>query len=185
MAENLNKEILREKLRAAQAEWEALLEEVGPQRMQLRGVTGDWSVKDLTAHLTAWTARALAWLEAIPGGAWPQPPVWPTNLDEDGINAWIWAANRGRRVDDVLNESRRVFDQLVKGIEALSEQDLGQSGRFEWLQGNSLAGSIGSNTFEHYEVHSRELREWLSRRPAGHQPAEVQGAQRGSPLRTG
>ncbi len=164
MTESLNKEIVLEKLKATRADWEALVNEVGPERMELRGVTGEWSVKDLIAHLTAWEVRAVAWLAAVRAGTWPQPPDWPTNLDEDGINAWIWAANRGRRVADVTNESRQVFDQLVDGIEAVPEQDLSEAGRFAWLRGGSLAGSIGGNTFEHYEVHSRELRSWLDHR---------------------
>jgi hypothetical protein len=50
-------------------------------------VTGDWSIKDIVAHLTAWEERLVAWLEAIAHGTSPELPPWPGNFDEDATNA--------------------------------------------------------------------------------------------------
>src|SRR5262249_36572770 len=44
--------ILREK----REHWNALVAQVEPDRMEIAGVEGDWSVKDLIAHLT-WYER--------------------------------------------------------------------------------------------------------------------------------
>jgi hypothetical protein len=163
--ENLtSRQKLIDTLGTERAKWEGLLRQVGPDRMELRGVTGEWSVKDIVAHVAAWERRPVAWLQAIQTVMWPQPPEWPTNLDEDGINAWIFAANRGRQVPDVLNESRHVFDQLVQALELIKDQDLTAVGRFEWLGGNSLGASIAGNSFEHYQVHGEAIRAWLTQR---------------------
>jgi hypothetical protein len=44
--------------------WETLLVEVGEARMLEPGVMGDWTFKDLTAHITGWRARSLQRPEA-------------------------------------------------------------------------------------------------------------------------
>lgn len=164
MANPTSKRELIDTLDTGRATWEALLRQVGPDRMALRGVTGEWSVKDIVAHVSAWEQRPVAWLKAVQSGTWPQPPEWPVNLDEDGINAWIFAANRGRWVQDVLIESRQVFDQLVQALDHVTEQDLTTMGRFEWLQGNSLIASISGRSYEHYQVHGEAIRVWLALR---------------------
>ncbi len=164
MATPTGKQELLETLITVRASWEALLSQVGPDRMQLPGVTGEWSVKDIVAHVAAWERRAVAWLKAVQVGTWPEPPDWPVNLSEDGLNAWIYAANRGRRVQDVLNESRQGFDELIEALELVPEQDLSAIGRFAWLEGKSLIASIGGNTFEHYRVHAEAIGAWLIQR---------------------
>ena len=49
---------LAEILRAERARWNALLDQVGLDRMDVPGVEGDWSVKELVAHLT-WYEQAV------------------------------------------------------------------------------------------------------------------------------
>ncbi|HAM52880.1 MAG TPA: hypothetical protein DCP92_20100 [Nitrospiraceae bacterium] len=160
----INKKRLVEELLASHASWEALLDQVGPDRMELRGVVGEWSVKDLVAHASAWEWRAVAHLKAILAKSWPEPPEWPYNLDESGINAWIFAANRRRRLSDVLNESRQVFEQLMQVLEPVTEEDLTKAGRFGWLGHNSEADYIRGNSIEHYQEHGQQIREWLDER---------------------
>ncbi len=164
MTDTTTKQKLLDGLDTERANWEALLRQVGPDRMELRGVNGEWSIKDIVAHVSAWEKRTLVWLQAIRVGSWPQPPEWPVNLDEDEINAWIFRANRGRQLPDVLNEWREVFEQLVRALEFVTEQDLTAVGRFEWLAGNSLAASISGNSFEHCQIHGAAIRAWLAQR---------------------
>jgi uncharacterized protein DUF1706 len=166
MTDTITKRQLLEGLDTARANWEALLRQVGPDRMELRGVNGEWSIKDVVAHVTAWDRRSVASLKAVQTGAWPEPPEWPVNLDEDGVNAWIFAANRGRRVQDALNESRQVFNQLAQALDLVTEQDLTAVGRFGWLAENSLAASIRGNSLEHYQIHGAAIRAWLAERDA-------------------
>lgn len=46
-------------LRTERAQWNALLAQVGPNRMDIPGVEGTWSVKELVAHLTWYERRWL------------------------------------------------------------------------------------------------------------------------------
>lgn len=49
---------------------------VTPERMVERGVTpGDWSVKDILAHVLGWQVHMLGWHEMELGGGCPSVPM--------------------------------------------------------------------------------------------------------------
>ncbi len=158
----MNKSELVETLQTERARWDALLSEVRPEEMDLPGVCGEWSVKNLAAHLAAWERRPVAWLEAIRNGTQPQPAPWPQDLTgDDPINAWIFEANRNRPWREVLDESRQVSEQLRASLQYVSEQDLITPARFEWLGESSVLDSIACNSYAHYREHGEMIRAWL------------------------
>ena len=157
----MNKEQLVQSIRTEQIAWRALLTEVGDQRITLPNAVGAWSIKDMVAHVTFWEQRAVEWLIAAQNNHAPARHPWTDGLSEDEENAWIFDANKDRPLQDILEESRQAQEQLVRQIEAVSEEDLSNPKRFEWLNGNSLADSIPGNSFEHYREHSTAIREWL------------------------
>jgi hypothetical protein len=100
--------------------WEALLNQIGPTRMDQPGVNSEWSMKDMVAHLTGWNQWLVARLQAAQRGEPEPPPPWPADRQsEDEINAWIYESNHGRSVREVLDEAHRQHQQLLAGIEAL------------------------------------------------------------------
>lgn len=146
-----------------QAAWEALLVEIGEARMLEPGPMGEWSFKDLTAHLTAWRARSLQRLEAAAKGQ-PEPaPVWPADLDTDGINDWIHQANQDRLLGEVVGESRESYVRLGEIIQMLPDDALNDTRRFPWLEGAALGPAITSGEFfSHlHEEHEPQIRRWL------------------------
>jgi hypothetical protein len=145
----------------AQAEFEALLEQVGEARLTEPGVTGSWSIKDIIAHVTAWEERPVAWLEALQQGTSPEPAPWPKGLDDDQTNALIYEANRDRSLADVLARWRQVSRSIAQAIRTLSEDDLFNR-QIEWLGGNSLAEALPGNSYEHLNDHAALIREWLA-----------------------
>jgi hypothetical protein len=61
MDNQMTKARLLVELRAARNEWDTLMAAVGEERMTEPGAAGDWSVKDVTAHLTSfdqWFVKA-------------------------------------------------------------------------------------------------------------------------------
>ena len=85
--------------------WEALLDQIGPARMDQPGVAGPWSIKDIVAHLTGWRRRTVARLQAAQRSEPEPPPPWPAHLQtDDEINAWIYESNHGLPVREVLDE---------------------------------------------------------------------------------
>lgn len=149
-------------LRSEQAGWEALLAEIGTDHMTQPGVAGEWSVKDIVAHLTGWRRRTVARFQAAARHE-PDPPVdWPTNLgDDDAINAWIAAGSRDRSLAEVLADARAVNDQLLAAIEAMPEADLHDAARFPWWEDQTWNGTGLWGHF--HEEHEADLRAWLAK----------------------
>ncbi len=100
-------------LQDEQAQWEALLGDIGEAHMTQPGVAGKWSIKDIVAHLTAWRRRTVGRFQAALRHEPTPPPPWPPELPtDDEINAWMHASDRDRPLADVLAESRDVFHFL-------------------------------------------------------------------------
>lgn len=152
-------------LQAENAGYEALLAEIGEDRMEQPGVAGEWSVKDVVAHLAAWRRRTVGRLAAVARGE-PEPaPPWPAHLQEDDeINAWFHRQDRDRSVKETLAESRRVFEGLAAAVAALPQEALDDPARFPWMEGASLSGAT---LFSHFhDEHEADMRALAARHSA-------------------
>ncbi len=109
----MNKAAFLDTMRAERERWEALLAEVGEPRMERPGVAGDWSVRDIVAHVTAYERGLVEWLEAASRGECLSFPDLD-HPDVDYRNAAILRENEGRPLEDILLESRRVFQRLLQ-----------------------------------------------------------------------
>jgi hypothetical protein len=157
----MTKATLLADLQREQEQWEALLAQIGEARMDQPGVAGEWSIKDIVAHLTGWRQQTVGRLQAdLRGKPEPAPP-WPTELQtDDEINAWFFATNHDRSIHDVLADSRQLFQQLVDTIAAFPEPELLDPTRFPWLEGEPLTAS---GLFAHFhEEHEPDIRSWLT-----------------------
>jgi hypothetical protein len=141
------------------ARWRQLVAAVGEERMEQPGPMGEWTFKDLAAHLTFWREWTIARLEAGPDREAPVP--WPVGLTEDDpINAWIYARNSDRSVRDVLADADASFDRLVAAIAALPEEDVTTPGRFAWMGDKALADGDFSGHLR--DEHEPDIRAWLA-----------------------
>ncbi len=162
MGTTLSKAQLLNDLKDEQARWEAFLSEIGEAHMTQPGVAGDWSIKDIVAHLTGWRRRTVARFQAALRHEPTPPPPWPSHLQtDDEINAWIYAANKDRPLSDVLEESRVVFQHLFDTLSAFPEAELLDPKRFDWLEGEPLSGAVFFGHF--HEEHEPDMRAWLSK----------------------
>ena len=159
----MSKAQLLNDLQEENAQWEALLAEIGEARMTEPGVAGYWSVKDIVAHLTGWRRRTVARLQAASRGESDAAPPWPAHLQtDDEINAWIYKANRDRPVQAVLEDSRQVFQQLLGVLSQFSESELMDPQRFPRIEGQPLTGAA---FFAHFhEEHEPDIRAWLDQK---------------------
>ncbi len=158
---------LLDAVRGLREELERVVAEAGEARMEQPGSFGEWTFKDLIAHLTGWRQTTAARLEA---GLHREEPVfpWPAQLDEeadlDEINRWFFETNRDKPLAAVLRESRETFERVERAIAALPEADLLQPGRFPWLGGAALGPAVVRGTLGHYhEEHEPDIRAWLAR----------------------
>lgn len=147
-----------------QAQWEALLSDIGEDHMTQPGVAGEWSVKDIVAHITAWRRRTVSRFQAALHHQPTPTPPWPSELqDDDQINAWFHAADRDRPLGDVLRESRAVYQQLYDTLAAFPESELRDPATFPWL-GRDDFPLTGASFFGHFhDEHEADLRAYLEK----------------------
>jgi uncharacterized damage-inducible protein DinB len=159
----MNKSRLLNWLRAERRQFEALLDDIGEARMEQPGVAGEWSVKDIVAHLTTWNRDILLRIRAAQNNEPDPPPPWPAHLEgEDTINAWIYEAHRDRPVRDVLAESRRDFQEYLAIIESLPDDiPIHPTWRLIYVGDHRFpAGEF----FDHFhDDHEQDIRAWLAR----------------------
>jgi hypothetical protein len=144
-------------IQQGRVQWDALLAQVSEERMTQPGITGDWSVKDIIAHVS-WHEREM--VGVLRSHALLGSELW--NLPQDQRNAQIFEENKQRSLEDVRTEASGIFLELCEGAEALEEEDLTDPGRFpgtpsEWQPWQLIA----NNTYEHYQQHMPDVRAWL------------------------
>ncbi len=153
----MEKSTFLEKLQTTRAEWEALLNEVGEERMLQPGATGEWSVKDVIAHIM-WSEREM--IGVCQARALVGSDLWQMTDDERNPIMVSWY--RDTSLQDVLNEERQVYVNLVSEIQKLSDDDLNDPQRFRdmpaaWIPWQVIAGC----SFKHYQDHMPAIRAWL------------------------
>jgi uncharacterized protein (TIGR03083 family) len=145
-----------DRLRSGRAEWDTLIGQIDEAQMTEPGVVGDWSVKDIIAHVT-WSEREMVGMlraRALVGSdLWTRP--------QDDRNAAVFEQNRDRPLPDVLAEARAVGQQLIELAEGLSDDELNDASRFadmppDWLPWRIIVG----NTYRHYPEHVEAIRAW-------------------------
>ena len=110
----MDKSELQNWVHESYGKWEVFLDQFGTERMDEPGVAGPWSMKDIVAHLTGWSAwNVITRLQATLRGE-PEPtPPWPADLqNDDEINAWLYERSHERSVNEILADTQALFQQL-------------------------------------------------------------------------
>jgi len=153
----MDKTTLIETLRAERKQWETLLAQISEERMVQPGVAGEWSVKDIIAHVMWYERETVGILQQR---AFVGSPLWNVSLEER--NAAMVAENRHRSLAEVRVEAQHVFEQLILAIQELSEADLNDASSLRNIPPNWLPWQvIASNSYEHYHQHTPSLRAWI------------------------
>jgi hypothetical protein len=129
------------------------------------GVTGDWSVKDILAHLSAWERLFLDWYSAgVQGTASAESPVGMGKKAIDSLNQQIYDQNQSLSLDDVLAEFRASHEQIMIIIGAIPESDMFAHSHFAWTGRLTLADYITGNTCNHYAWANSQITHWINQR---------------------
>jgi hypothetical protein len=130
---------------------EQLLAGLSPAQMTQPGVVGEWSVKDVIAHLLEWQQMVLKWHAAgvqgktiaIPaeGFNWAQLPE---------LNQQIYEKHCGRAWAEIQKEFKSSLKKVLSTIQGLSDEELFTRGRYAWTKNNTLGTYFVSCTSSHY-----------------------------------
>jgi hypothetical protein len=134
----------------------ALLDAIGSERERLEqtfsalseaqmiqpGVVGEWSIKDILAHLAAWERRLVQRVHGEPERG--------VDLGTPAFNAQVYSENKSRSLADVQSESQRSYAAVLALAEGLSNADV----RHWWR-------AFALNTYGHYGWARLNIRRWL------------------------
>jgi hypothetical protein len=143
------------------AEFEALLSQLSERQKVGIQIEHGWTVKDVIAHVTAWEAELLSWLQSAAKGAKPNIPTFTEDY-VNGFNDRIYQENRERSYMEVFSDFQQVYHELLTALNNLpDEQDalqwtLWRNGEPPWLL-------IAGNTYDHYKDHFVPIEALLKR----------------------
>lgn len=166
----MNTSELLDGIRAERAKLEHTLSSIPRARWDEAGAVGDWTVKDVLAHLAVWTSRAVTALYAAERGRDPRAafPAYDGGKGWDPSNAIAYEEQKDRPLDRVEADFRGATGQLLKRLEAVTDaRVLADPARFSGLKGRPLSEWIWAASGGHDEEHRRDLEQWLARGPGG------------------
>jgi len=152
---------LAEILRTERAQWNTLLAQVAPEQMETAGAVGDWSVKQLVAHLTWYEGAIVEGAEsALATGTFKRRR--PEGVSMDDMNARIASESQNRPPSEVLAEADSVFERLLTLIEVVPEPLLNDPRVLGLPQDMVPWMGVANNSYAHYREHEPDLRAWLA-----------------------
>ena len=165
MAERVLPKNTAELLNNINTEWIALLgviEKLSPEKMITPDV-GGWSPKDNLAHLTEWMKILLGYhMDNRPSheviGVAPEVTE---NWDFTAMNVLFFERNRHRSVEDVLDELKRVYAEVVSRLNSTPFEDLLKPRYMDDPDKQPLLNWVLGNTTEHFAEHRENIEKVL------------------------
>lgn len=161
------KTLVLDLLRQGHLDEETFLQELTEAERTAIGTPDLWSAKDHVAHRTFWHQDLVLKLSVV----LQQQEVPPSVEDEAQLNETVIEEHRQRPWSDIHVESERVYTELLKLTEQLSEEDLATSRRFAAICGERPLYTIFLGPcYEHDQEH---LAQYYSDRNALPQAIEI------------
>ncbi|HEY4388764.1 MAG TPA: DinB family protein [Ktedonobacteraceae bacterium] len=143
------KPLLLDFLRQAQINQNAFFQQLPPAELEIVGTPEMWSAKDHVAHMTFWRQHLVSRLQAI-----IREEAQPEKENFEELNPLIFEEHRYRPWSILLSESDQVYAELIELASQLTENDLTDSHRFDWINdGMPLYTTFMGNCYEHTQVH--------------------------------
>ena len=133
--------------------WQAFHESFAgltPAELEQPGVIGDWSVKDILAHVTSWDNEALKHLPLVIKGGRPER----YSVKYGGINAFnaqMIEQKRGLSLATIVKEFEETHRRLLEFIE---------SARRPASANTRARRRLRLDTYSHYPKHTKAILKW-------------------------
>jgi hypothetical protein len=164
MAHAKSKDDLLGEIRKERKALEKLIATLSPAQMMSPGMLGEWSVKDVLAHLVEWEQMFLGWYHGGQDGQLVHTPAegykW-NQLRE--LNQKIYEDNRERGVEEVCGLFENSFREIFHSVEGMTDEELFDATFYPWTNKHALAGWVESNTSSHYHWAWNGIRKGLKR----------------------
>jgi len=150
----MKKEQLLKKLEQA---WESFKDSYAglpDKKMVESGVTGDWAVKDILAHVCWWEEEALKHLPHIlQGGRLARYSVLYGGID--AFNTQMTQKMRHLTLSEVRKQLDETHRRLIEYLQGVPEEQFTSETRF--------SRRLRLDTYSHYPIHTQAIRMWRER----------------------
>jgi hypothetical protein len=137
------------------------LDGLNEEQLHMAGVVGDWSVKDVLAHITAWQTRLITALFKAERGFVPETTEGGKTVDQ--MNEKWYREMKERPFEQIWDDLDSSYRQLLNRLETWSDKDLFDARRFKWMKGDPFAEYIAGDSYEHYSEHAAQIEAWRKR----------------------
>lgn len=141
-SDDLMKRLLK-RLDAAWAPFRESYDGLSDARLTEPGIAGEWSLKDMLAHVTTWEEEALQYLPLIIAGG--SPPRYATYGGIDAFNARMTEQKRGLPLAAVVQQLDDTHRQLIDFIQSIPGDQFRQEPR--------VRRRLRLDTYGHYPKH--------------------------------
>ena len=155
----MNKRELLYELESSREWFLELIDDVLDEGFEDPGVNGNWSLKDVLAHLTRWEAELVKLLWQVSQGQEPTSAHF-SGISKDMLNEKWYREMRTRHLDMILEDYHNVRNQTMRRLEDFSDQELNDQKRYRWLGGRPLWAWVAADSYDHEYEHSLQIKSW-------------------------
>lgn len=128
------------------------LSAVSPESLTTPGLIGEWSAREIIAHLGYWAGHAVEAIHAV-----EQDRIEPDEPDTDAVNQTVARVARSTDLATVRKREAASFEALIDRLRALDPALLA----IELPEGDTLLGAVRGDGSDHYREHAEQLRQVL------------------------
>ncbi len=148
-------------LEAARGEFLAALSDVEPDLMQAPGLVGEWSGRELIAHIGYWIGHAGEALHAAEQGRLAD--FGEDELDVDERNAVVARVAADTDLATVRRREEAAYEAMLTRLKRVDPATLDDKVSY----GDTLERVIADDGAEHYREHALDLRAWFNQNEGG------------------
>lgn len=137
----------------------AILDALEPDSMTAPGLLGDWSAREVIAHLGYWAGHATELIHAVEEGRIDEVGVDEPPVDE--VNATVARVAASTPLATVVRREQASVDALVARLQAVDPARLED----RLPDGTTLEAGIREDGPDHYREHADELTRSLREAP--------------------
>ena len=147
---------LADELARARDEFQSALADVDPQLLTTPGLAGEWSAREVIAHLGYWAGHAAEALHHAGQGR--TADFGEDDLDVDERNAVVARVAAETELATVRQREQAAFDALLTAIQRADPAWLDERVAY----GDSLEQVIRDDGSDHYREHALDVRAWFT-----------------------
>lgn len=125
-------------------------------------IVGEWSIKDIIAHLYAWQQMTVSWYQAGNAGENPVTPSEDYTWREiPALNQHIYETYKNIDWDVILSDFQASHQDTLSLIKTIDNDELFTPKIYKWTRTTTVGAYFISATSSHYDWARKEIRRGL------------------------